>query len=231
MKKNYTIYQEELGPMQNFVYFIKDNFTNEIAVVDPAWDTDAIIKKIKELKGVLKHILLTHSHDDHINGIVGILDQYDVPVHMLKKEYEYHKLENLPLKLHYGNDKLLLGKTEINFLHTPGHTPGSVCYHLNNDLITGDTMFVYGCGHCRLGGNPHQLFSSLQKLKKLPFQTCIHPGHNYSHNKTSTIKEQIKSNPFLIINEEEQFVEYRTHIKRSTPYEPVGNNRINKNCI
>lgn len=218
MAKSYIIYQEELGPMNNFIYLIKDIASRQVAVVDPAWDTEAIHQKVKDINGTLTHILLTHNHDDHINGIDGILDHHDIPVHLLKDENTYKPLHNLPIELHYGGDKLMLGKSEINFLHTPGHTPGSVCYYLNDDLITGDTMFVYGCGHCRLGGNPHQLFSSLNKLKKLPKQTCIHPGHNYACEKTTSLEKQITSNPFLQINDEQQFVDYRNTVQRKTPY-------------
>ena len=216
---SYIIEQLELGPMQNFIYFIKDKSSEDLAVVDPAWEPDAIFQKIDSLGGKLKYILLTHNHNDHINAIEDMLDKYDVAIHLLKRENQFLPLKkHLPTTLHYGGDKLMLGKSQINFLHTPGHTPGSVCYHLENDLITGDTLFVFGCGNCNWGGNPHQLFSSLQKLKTLPADTCIHPGHNYALKKTSLIEEQIQGNPYLQIEQREKFVDYRTHIKRKTPY-------------
>ena len=122
----------------------------------------------------------------------------------------------------------MLGKTEIRSLHTPGHTPGSTCYHIDNRLIAGDTLFVFGCGRCDLhGGNPEEMYHTLKNIKtSLSSDTVILPGHNYSIKKKSTLKEEINGNPFMSFNDINRFVDYRMtlHDKiRQSPYSPVKN--------
>ena len=110
-------------------------------------------------------------------------------------------------------------------LHTPGHTPGSACYHIGDNLITGDTLFVFGCGRCDLsGGDPEQMFDTLRTLREgLPGGTTIHPGHNYAERPVSSLEEQAECNPFMRFRDVGEFVHYRMHLHdqiRSTPYQP-----------
>ena len=217
------IHALELGPMENFVYLIEDIESRQAAVVDPAWEVPAIIEKANELGITISDILLTHSHHDHINGISGILEHAPAHVHLLKPEYEFwdHELDK-PV-LHHGGDRLRIGATEIQLLHTPGHTPGSACYQTGNELITGDTLFVYGCGRCDLaGGDPQQMFETLKRMKhNLDPNMVIHPGHNYSVCETTTLSEQFDGNPFMHFDDEQAFVHYRMHLHdkiRSDPY-------------
>ena len=224
-KQTYTIDALELGPMENFVYLITDVSSGHAALVDPAWEVDEILA-LADKKGVkITDILLTHSHHDHINGIEAVLSRHDAQLHLLKAEAQFWGKELAHPTLHHGGDTIKLGKTEISILHTPGHTPGSACYQINHDLITGDTMFVYGCGRCDLsGGDPEQMYDTLNKLKRLPGDTCIHPGHNYSIAPTSTLDDENAGNPFLHFDDKANFVEYRMHIHdkvRSDPYAPV----------
>jgi glyoxylase-like metal-dependent hydrolase (beta-lactamase superfamily II) len=221
----YTIDALELGPMENFIYLISDKKTGRAAVVDPAWDVDEIIR-LAQKKGVqITDILLTHSHHDHINGIKQVLDKYDAQLHLLKAEAQFWGQHlDLPT-LHHGGDRIKVGETEIEVLHTPGHTPGSACYKVNHDLITGDTMFVFGCGRCDLsGGDPNVMFDTLHKLGQLPGDTIIHPGHNYAVKETSTMEEQCEGNPFMHFHDVNKFVDYRMHIHdkvREEPYDAV----------
>ena len=224
-KPPYTIKALELGPMENFVYLIEDHVSKRAAVVDPAWDVDAIIKQAKDDDVRITDIFLTHSHHDHINGLSEVLDSYDAQLHLLKEEAKFWDSELDQPSLHHGGDVIQLGETEIKILHTPGHTPGSACYQLGDDLITGDTMFVFGCGRCDLdGGDPNVMYDTLKKLGKLPACTCIHPGHNYADRTVSTMQEQIDGNPFMHFDKADEFVNYRMHEHdrtRSTPYHPV----------
>lgn len=221
-EKNYTIDSLELGPMENFVYLIQDQATQRAAVVDPAWDVPSILE-LAEKRGVkITDILLTHSHHDHINGIEGVLEKYDAQLHLLKAEAEFWgQCLDLPT-LHYGGDRIELGATEIEILHTPGHTPGSACYRLNDELITGDTLFVFGCGRCDLaGGDPEVMYNTLRKLRgDLPSETAVFPGHNYAVKPVSTMQEQIDGNPFFHHENAADFVQYRMNTpKRKSPYE------------
>ncbi len=212
--------------MENFIYLIRDTGSNRVAVVDPAWEGKEIIDQVKKDGLQITDILLTHSHFDHINAIEDILKEYDAQVHLLKAEAKFWgHYQDIPT-LHYGGDKILLGDTEISVLHTPGHTPGSACYHVGNHLIAGDTLFVFGCGRCDLaGGDPEQMFDTLNRLKiELPQKTILHPGHNYAEKEISTLKEQIEGNPFLHFDNPADFVHYRMHEHdkiRDTPYHPV----------
>jgi glyoxylase-like metal-dependent hydrolase (beta-lactamase superfamily II) len=222
----FQIHALELGPMENFIYLIEDSSSHQAAVVDPAWDVDAIIQKASELEINVTDILLTHSHHDHINGIEGLLNHTPARIHLLKPEYEFwsHALEKP--ELHHGGDRFSIGDTEIQVLHTPGHTPGSACYQIDNELITGDTLFVYGCGRCDLhGGDPQQMFNTLKDMKqRLDDNMVIHPGHNYSIAQTSTMQDQVNGNPFLHFDDEDSFIHYRMHVHdktRDEPYSPL----------
>jgi hydroxyacylglutathione hydrolase len=224
--KSYSIEALELGPMENFIYLIRDLDSGRVAVVDPAWEAGNIIERVKEQDLRITDILLTHSHFDHINAIEEVMAVYDAQVHLLKEEAKFWgQYQDIPT-LHSGGDVVNLGETKINILHTPGHTPGSACYRVGNDLIAGDTLFVFGCGRCDLsGGDPNQMFHTLKRLKtELPANTILHPGHNYADKTTSTMQEQIEGNPFMHFEEQAAFVRYRMHEHdkiRHTPYHPI----------
>lgn len=227
----FNIHALELGPMLNFVYLVEDIDTGRCAVVDPAWEVEEIVNKASELDLKITDILLTHSHHDHINGIEGVLNHGDAEVHLLKPEYDFWRHELDKPRLHHGGDEISVGSTNITIHHTPGHTPGSACYQLGNEIITGDTLFVFGCGRCDLsGGNPEDMFQTLRNMKeRLPQDMLIHPGHNYSVKKTSTIGEQMEGNPFMHYDEQASFVDYRQHLHdktRDEPYDAVTRQQL-----
>ena len=226
MSKSYEITSMELGPMENFVYLITDTSTRQAAVVDPAWDVSKITDYANANDITITDILLTHSHHDHINGVEEILNYADPQLHLLKKEADFWQANLNKPTLHHGGNKIHIGNTEISILHTPGHTPGSACFLLDDDIITGDTLFVFGCGRCDLnGGDPEQMFTTLKRMKnELPANTIIHPGHNYACQQTSSLSEEIEGNPFMHFHECSDFVEYRMHTHdkiRTPPFSPV----------
>lgn len=220
--EKYCIDAIELGPMENFIYLISDKKTGQAAVVDPAWDVPEIIKLAKKRNVKITDIFLTHSHNDHINGINGILKQHDAQLHLLNEEAQFWGEPLLKPSLHHGGDNIKIGASEIQIHHTPGHTPGSACYQIENNLIAGDTLFVFGCGRCDLqGGDPNVMYDTLKKLGQMPGDTLILPGHNYADKTTATIKEQVDGNPFMFFDAAEDFVEYRMHVHdktRESPY-------------
>ena len=125
-----------------------------------------------------------------------------------------------------------LGDIEIKIIETPGHTAGGVCYLLDDHLIAGDTLFVYGVGICSLAGaNPVTLFHSLKKLMaQVSDDIHLLCGHNYGSEITTTIAEQKKANPFLLIEDEDTFVRYRMHVHDSTrtyPMSPMTLDEVN----
>ena len=226
LKQTYTIKTFDVGPLANIIYIITDNKSKESAIIDPAWDMSEVYKYIGENDLILKKILLTHSHHDHVNAIDEILASYDLEIHINKKEKVFWKKEYDNFVINHGGDTIKLGETEIRSLHTPGHTPGSTCYHIGDDLIAGDTLFVFGCGRCDLhGGSPEEMFNTLKDIKiSLDPKTIILPGHNYSIKRESTLQEEIQGNPFMKFNNINKFINYRMvlHDKvRHSPYGPI----------
>ncbi|MDJ0777891.1 MAG: MBL fold metallo-hydrolase [Gammaproteobacteria bacterium] len=228
---SFKVHAMELGPMENFVYLVEDVTSRRCAVVDPAWEVERILGRADELDLRITDILLTHSHHDHINGVEGVLNAASAEVHLLKPEYEFWQHELDRPSLHHGGDRVELGGTTITIHHTPGHTPGSACYELGNQIITGDTLFVFGCGRCDLsGGSPEDMFVTLRNMKeRLPQDMLIHPGHNYSVSTTSTLGEQIEGNPFMHYDDETSFVHYRMQVHdrtRDEPYDAVSKQQL-----
>ncbi len=105
------------------------------------------------------------------------------------------------MKVDSGDD-LRIGEVEVNFLHTPGHTPGSQCFRVKDTLVSGDTLFITGCGRVDLpGSNSDDMYHSIQKLAAMPDDTLLLPGHNYSEVPQLTIGETKKINTYMRIKD------------------------------
>jgi len=201
--------------MQNFVYVIGSRTTREVALIDPAWDIESLLSHVdnQNLKPIAA--LVTHYHPDHvggdlmghqIEGLAELCGQCDIKAYV-------HKLEAAGLKKVTGlsdtdiakvdnGERLKLGEIEIEFLHTPGHTPGSQCFRCHDTLVSGDTLFIQGCGRVDLpGSDPEQMYDSLQKLATLPDHTLLLPGHNYGHVSKATLGETKSTNVHLRISD------------------------------
>lgn len=195
--------------MQNFVYLIGSMETRKIAVVDAAWEIDEILKRASEDDMEITHALVTHTHPDHvggrfagmeIDGVTELLDKCKAKVVVHKAEAEFLKgLSPSDVIKSESGDGINVGGMEIQLLHTPGHTPGSQCFLIDNLLVSGDTLFIGSCGRVDLpGSNPEQMYYSLtQKLMALPDETVLFPGHNYSQKRTSTLGDEKRSNPYV----------------------------------
>jgi hydroxyacylglutathione hydrolase len=207
-----TLYLKQLqcGPMQNYVYLIGDPATRQAAVVDPAWEIERIVQAAQADDYTITKVLITHTHQDHtggqlfghyIPGVVELLQLVDVPVHVHKTET--HILKQLPDSSKVpteGNQILTLGgDVHITILHTPGHTPGSQCFLVQNRLVSGDTLFIGSCGRVDLpNSSPEEMYHSLTNtLMRLDDQTVLYPGHNYARQPTSTIGEERRQNPYV----------------------------------
>jgi hydroxyacylglutathione hydrolase len=202
------------GQMANFVYFIGDDVTRECMVVDPAWDIKGIMDFVEREGMQLTGALVTHYHPDHVGGnifghsIKGLSELVAInplKVHVNEAESEGVKLmtglSESDIEKHSAGSDLLIGGVKVNFLHTPGHTPGSQCFLVDSCLVSGDTLFIGGCGRVDLpGGDPEQMYYSLtQVLAKLPEDTVLYPGHNYAARPQSTIGEEKQQNYYLRI--------------------------------
>ncbi len=192
--------QFEIGPMENFSYLLGDAQSRQALVVDPAWEIDTIFKQAEKADLEIVGALVSHHHYDHTNGIGELLERKEVPVYVNKNDLPFIKFapaSSLTAVDH--GQKIKVGNTEIELIHTPGHTPGSQCFRVQGNLISGDTLFINGCGRCDLpGGNAEEMYYSLtQKLMRLPEDTILFPGHNYGAVPSASLGEQKKENPYL----------------------------------
>ena len=207
--------QIQIGPMANFTYLVGSRSTREVAVVDPAWDIDGLLAHIGERGYTLTAALATHYHPDHVGGGMGgrsiagvteLLAKNPVKIHAHRDEAAGIRRvtgvsESDIAKVDSG-DRLRVGVIEIEFLHTPGHTPGSQCFRVKNTLVSGDTLFIDGCGRVDLpGSDSEQMYHSLQKLKALPDDTLLLPGHNYGAVPNATMGETKKVNAYLAVRD------------------------------
>jgi len=211
MDDELIIEQIQIGPMQNFTYLVGSKSTREVAIVDPAWDIESLMKIVDDRGYKLTAALITHYHPDHcggsfgsksVQGIAELLETRSVKSYVHKLEANGVKKvtgisDNDMVKVNSG-DKLTIGDVEVEFLHTPGHTPGSQCFKIKNTLISGDTLFINGCGRVDLpGSNSEDMYHSVQKLAALPDDTILLPGHNYADVPSATMADTKKVNVYL----------------------------------
>jgi hydroxyacylglutathione hydrolase len=204
--------QAQLGPMANFVYFIGDKVTRKAAVVDPAWEVDKIIAFAENEGYTIDKLLITHYHPDHlggsmmgqnIQGATEIVSRLPVKVYINKEEAEGTRrvtgLSDSDIVKVEAGDVMNVGDIPVKFVHTPGHTPGSQCFLVEGNLISGDTLFVNSCGRVDLpGSNPAAMYHSLNHtLRNLDDSTVVYPGHAYSSESRTTIADQKRHNMYM----------------------------------
>ena len=196
--------------MVNFVYAIGDRRTGDCVLVDPAYAVKELIDLVGADGMTVTGALATHYHPDHvggsmmghsIEGISELLDRVDCPIHVQHDEVEWvTKSTSVTadhLVGHSSGDVLTVGSIEISLVHTPGHTPGSQCFFVDDRLIAGDTLFLEGCGRTDLpGSDPAKMVESLRRLAEVPDSTILFPGHRYSIASSATM-DVVKQTNFV----------------------------------
>ena len=191
--RDYAVGDPIATQMVNFTYLIGDRSSGEAVIVDPAYAVGDLLDVLDADGMRLTGVLGTHYHADHVGGsmmghrlegISEVLNRVSVPIHVQRDEAEWVKRTtgvSDDLTLHDGGDVVTVGEVPIQLLHTPGHTPGSQCFLVEHMLISGDTLFLEGCGRTDLPGSDAELmYESLQKLAALPDDVAVYPGHKYA---------------------------------------------------
>ena len=192
------IYTLALGLYETNCYILSSDDSTECLVIDPGYEPETVLDAVKSLGKTVSAILLTHGHFDHVGGVREIFNETDCDIYLCPADCQMPETMTAG-PLCYTNsytegDILHLAGLTIQVLHTPGHTPGSVCLLCENALFSGDTLFAGSCGRTDLpGGNWDTLASSLARLKTLPDDYMVYPGHGEA---TRLAAEKVY-NPYL----------------------------------
>jgi len=162
----------------NYAYIIIDNNSKTVGVVDPS-EAFPIISFLNKKNLKLNYILNTHHHFDHVGGNMELKKKYNAKV--VGFEGDKHRIPGIDISLK-NNEKWIFGGSKVNILHIPGHTLGHICFFFEKEKIafTGDTLFSLGCGKI-FEGDHKQMLNSLNRIKKLPKNTKIYCGHEYTY--------------------------------------------------
>jgi glyoxylase-like metal-dependent hydrolase (beta-lactamase superfamily II) len=209
--------QIPVGQMANLAYLVGSRSTREALLVDPAWSVDELLDAAAADGLRVVGALVTHYHQDHvggslfgheIEGVARLLAREPVPIHVNELEAEGTRkvtgAAESDLVRHAAGDAIALGQIQVRLLHTPGHTPGSQCFLVEERgqpgrLVSGDTLFLGSCGRVDLpGSDPEAMYHSLNHtLRALADDTIVYPGHLYSSEAQDTLGAQKRVNPYL----------------------------------
>lgn len=207
--------------MVNFVYAVGDRTSGNAILVDPAYAPGELIETLADDGMKLVGAVLSHYHADHaggvildhpIAGIAELLELVDVPVHVQRDELEWVRrstgVDPASLVPHESGDVIAVGSLSVTCVHTPGHTPGSQCLLVDGRILTGDTLFLNGCGRTDLpGGDAGELYESLtQRLAAVPAETAVYPGHAYDRRSSAPIADVRATNSVLVPSSREEWL-------------------------
>ncbi len=197
--------QIPVGSYRNFSYLLADKTTSRAVIFDPAWEIESLCSRLRNKNLQLEYIINTHAHFDHIQGNPEMKERTGAKVIM-------HESSLAMKDIAISDDfKLPIGdKITLKFIHTPGHSPESMCIQVNDfGLITGDTLFIGECGRVDLpGGDANLLFDSFEKLRSLNRSLVVYPGHDYGDKPSSTLGEQFEKNYTLQKMTREEFIKF-----------------------
>jgi glyoxylase-like metal-dependent hydrolase (beta-lactamase superfamily II) len=188
----------------NFSYVLADEVTKEAAVIDPSRNGRELARLLGENRLKLKYIVVTHHHPDHLGDSYELQSELGglVVTSSLSGVKKDVALED--------GETLVLGSVRLKVLHTPGHTPDSICILADRKMMTGDTLFVGECGRTDLpGGDPSKMYDSLlEKISGLGDDVEVYPGHDYGASRSSTVGEEKRTNYTLKKRTREEFIAF-----------------------
>lgn len=208
--------------MVNFAYVVGDRETGDALLVDPAYRPDELVDLVEADNMTVTGVLATHYHADHVGGTLGarheiagivqLLERVDVPIHVQADEVEWVTTRTGvgedSLVAHDPGDVVRVGHFDVTLIHTPGHTPGSQCLLVNGCLISGDTLFLDGCGRTDLpGSDSAEMYRTLtQRLVDVSDDTVLFPGHLYSVEPSAAMGDVRLHNRVLVPASAEQWL-------------------------
>jgi len=194
--RDFAVGDDVATSMRNFSYALGDRETGDAILVDPAYRPSELVDMVTADEMNVVGVVATHFHPDHIGGtltgdqhiagIAELLALVEVPVHVQAEEAEWVKastgVSDDALTLHHDRDQLDVGAVAVTLLHTPGHTPGSQCLLVEGRLLSGDTLFIDGCGRTDFpGGDTLEMYRTLsERLNAVSDETVLFPGHLYA---------------------------------------------------
>jgi glyoxylase-like metal-dependent hydrolase (beta-lactamase superfamily II) len=200
------VVQIEVGLLQNFCEILFCPETKEAAVVDPAWEVDRLMKEAEARGLSIKTILVTHTHNDHIEGVGELVEKTGAAVVVSPREADRVRRDAKTIVDAVEGRDVAIGRRGVRVLDTPGHTVGGTCFLADGFLVTGDLLFVGGCGRTDFqGGDTATMWRSLQRVAALPEETRVYPGHDYGKTPTSSIGHELLTNPYLLCKSYEEF--------------------------
>ena len=186
-----------IGSLQTNCYMVWEDGSDTCILIDPGYEPELLLEQVRLQRKTLEAILLTHGHFDHVGGVKQIAAETGCKVYICAEELKQ------PLRysdgLHYTDtvaegDVLHLAGLTLQVLHTPGHTPGCVCYLCGDTLFSGDTLFAGTCGRTDLpGGDFKAIQASLQRLAALEGDLKVLPGHGMA----SSLDIERRYNPYM----------------------------------
>ncbi len=219
--RDFAVGDQMARQMLNFAYAIGDRETGEALLVDPAYRPlelcDVVAADGLEVVGVVG----THYHFDHVggsfrgqvevDGIAELLETRDVPVHLQAEEVPWVQRTtgvSDALVGHASGDVVMVGEIPVTLIATPGHTPGSQCLLVEGNLLSGDTLFLEGCGRTDLpGSDPAEMYTTLtQRLAPVPDETRLYPGHLYAPEPSAWLGDVRKENYVFTPTSAEQWL-------------------------
>lgn len=192
------IHKIVLGPIQTNCYIVRKTDSRKCLVIDPGYEPNTILDYIEKEDLTVEAILLTHGHFDHVGAVGDVAAETDCRIFLCPEDLAMPKEMTAGKLLYtdtYGDgDELDLAGIHICVIHTPGHTPGSVCLKMGDVLFSGDTLFQGSCGRTDFPcGSLEQMKASMKRLSQIPENCTVYPGHGPE----TTLDEEKKYNPYL----------------------------------
>lgn len=220
MSNRVIIERLEVGDVNNCTYVIVDTMKKVAVLIDPAWELEKIIACLNSHNASLHAILLTHSHYDHTNLVLPLVQRFSCIVYMASKEIDFYGFKSDNLVPVSDLEIIRIGNLEFECILTPGHSAGSMCFRIENNLFTGDTVFIRSCGYCNCkGGSYNEMFESIKKIKEIALkdEIAIYPGH-YFRNDYEHQKEFLKRNLYFHIKDIETFIKFASLSDKKNMY-------------